>query len=136
MVAYRRFPKLELVVDTATHRTPCGFATVGPVPDVASFCRLLFGTPGRTGMTTILADAEYDSEANHRFARDGCGMPGVIPAKHGRRTTKLSPTAHRRKMKGGSTGGHPAVAVVSLIKRNLDPVAARTAPTCSAEAML
>lgn len=39
--------------------------------DLNSFRRLLFGTLRRVSIDTILADAGYDTESNHRFARDG-----------------------------------------------------------------
>lgn len=141
LVAYSTFPKLEMVVDTATHLILCAFATVGPMVDVCSFRRLLFRTLRRTGVTTILADAGYDSESNHRFARDGCGVLSVIPAKHGRRTDKLPPTGHRRKMKHHLDARYrqrPQVeTVVSMLKRNLGPfVAARTKVTRDADVML
>ena len=101
LVAYRTFPKLELVCDCATHLILCAFATLGPMIDLNSFRRLLFVTLRRVrgGIGTILVDAGYDSESNHRFARDGCGVRSVIPPLHGRPTDKLPATPHRRRMK-------------------------------------
>ena len=44
-------------------------------------------------------DAGYDSELNHRFARDEHGVRTIIPAKHGRPTAKLTSGHYRRLMK-------------------------------------
>ena len=46
----------------------------------------------------LAADAGYDSEANHRFAREECGVRTLIPAKHGRPTDKPARGRYRRLM--------------------------------------
>jgi hypothetical protein len=141
LVAYRTFPKLEAVCDCATHLILCAFATIGPMIDINSFRRLLFGTLRRRRVRTILADAGYDSEPNHRFARDGCGVRSVIPPLHGRPTDKLPSTPHRRRMKlyrDHRYGQRWQIeTVMSMIKRNLGAhVAARSDGARSAELML
>lgn len=47
-------------------------------------------------LTQLAADAGYDSEGNHTFAREEHGIRTIIPAKHGRPTDKL-PTGHYRR---------------------------------------
>ena len=140
-MAYSTFPKLELVGDCATHLVLCAFATLGPMIDLNTFRRLLFGTLRRVSINTILADAGYDSESNHHFARDGCGVRSVIPPRHGRPTDKLPSTAHRRRMKlyrDYRYGQRWQIeTIVSMIKRNLgSAVAARSDRARGAEAML
>ena len=47
----------------------------------------------------MLADAGYDSEANHRYARDERGVRSFMPASIGRPTGKLPNGRHRRRMR-------------------------------------
>ena len=141
LVGYSTFPKLELVCDCATHLVLCAFAALGPMVDLNTFRRLLFCTLRRVSVSIILADAGYDTEANHRFARDGCHVRSVIPALHGRPTEKLPSTEHRRRMKRYRDYRYgqrwQIETVVSMIKRNLGSVvAARSDRTRAAEAML
>ena len=46
----------------------------------------------------MLADAGYDSEGNHAYARDEYGVRTIIPPKHGRPTTKPAAGRYRRLM--------------------------------------
>jgi hypothetical protein len=46
----------------------------------------------------MTADAGYDSEPNHRFARDEHRIRTIIPAKQGRPTTKPATGHYRRLM--------------------------------------
>jgi hypothetical protein len=141
IVGYSTFPKLELVCDCACHLILNAYATIGPMVDLNSFRRLLFGTLRRVSINTILADAGYDSESNHRFARDGCGVRSVIPPLHGRPTTKLPSTTHRRRMKQYRDHRYgqrwQVESVMSMIKRNLGGfVAARSDNSRNTEVML
>src|SRR6266516_2263331 len=140
-VAYSRFPKLELICDCSCHLILCAYATTGPTVDLNSFRYLLFGTLRRVSVGTILADAGYDTESNHRFARDGCGVRSVIPPLLGRPTQKLPSTPHRRRMKLYRDYRYgqrwQAESVMSMIKRNLGGfVAARSAMRRNADVML
>jgi hypothetical protein len=141
MVAYSTFPKLELVCDCASHLILCACAGIGPMVDLNTFRKLLFVTLSRVSVGTILADAGYDTESNHRFARDGCGVRSVIPPLHGRPTDKLPSGPHRRSMKFHRDYRYgqrwQIETVMSMIKRNLGSfVAARTDKARSAETML
>jgi hypothetical protein len=109
--------------------------------DLNSFRRLLFGTLRRVSIQTILADAGYDTESNHRFARDGCGIRSVIPPLHGRPTHKLPAGEHRRRMKKYCDYRYgqrwQVETVMSMIKRNLGSfVAARSDRARTKETML
>ena len=74
LVAYSTYPKLEMICDCSWHLIIGADVVLGPCVDVNTFRKLLFGALGRVSIETILADAGYDSESNHRFARDGCGV--------------------------------------------------------------
>ncbi len=109
--------------------------------DLNTFRRLLFGTLRRVSINTILGDAGYDTESNHRFARDGCRVRSVIPPLHGRPTDKLPPGEHRRRMKKYCDSRYgqrwQVETLMSMIKRNLGSfVAARSDNARSKETML
>jgi hypothetical protein len=55
-------------------------------PLVAEACRVV-------RQSQLAADAGYDTEGKHQFARDEHGIRTIIPAKHGRPTHQL-PTGH------------------------------------------
>jgi len=97
-VVYHRYPKLGVVSDIDHHFIFAYEARRGPKPDVNEFESLVEQALTRIRITTILADAGYDSEGNHSFARDAHGIRSVIPAKHGRPTTKPASGHYRRQM--------------------------------------
>ena len=73
-VAYSRYAKLELVVDTANHLVLTSWPGRGPRPDTDRFVPLLKETVRQVRLAAALADAGYDSEANHQYARDVQGV--------------------------------------------------------------
>ncbi len=83
-VSYRRYPKLGLACDAASHFILAARASQGPQPDFGDFKPLVAAAQARVGLKTILADAGFDSEANHEWARDELGIQSLIPAAHGR----------------------------------------------------
>ena len=97
-MVYHRFPKLGLVWDVETHFILAADTGRGPKPDVADFQSLLAATLARVGLGRIAADAGFDSEANHAFARQECQVRSIIPAKHGRPTHKPASGHYRRLM--------------------------------------
>jgi hypothetical protein len=46
----------------------------------------------------LVADAGYDSEANHRFCRERLGVDSLIPAKKRRSVRVVATTPYRREM--------------------------------------
>lgn len=98
-VVYRRYPKLGLVCDTASHFILAARATQGPQPDFGDFRPLLVKARQRIGLKTIAADAGFDSEANHRFARDELGIQSLIPPAHGKPPQGEPAGRYRRQMK-------------------------------------
>ncbi len=97
----------------------------------------------------VLADAGYDSEANHRHCRDGLGADSLIPAKKRRSARILATTPRRQEMlrRLGAPGlaadraayrqRWKAETVMSVVKRRCgDALSARLEPTQRAQASL
>jgi hypothetical protein len=121
-VVYHRFPKLGVVCDSDDHFILAFRAGRGPRPDVDEFRPLVGEALKVARLTQLAADAGFDSEANHRFARDEHGVRTIIPAKHGRPSAKPPTGRYRRLMK--TRFDRPAYrrrsqveTVISMIKR-------------------
>jgi hypothetical protein len=124
----QRLPKLSLAVHAASHLILAAQASTGTGADHAHFPPLLQQAATRRSLTVVLADAGYDSEANHQLARGKMNIRSLIPATIGPRTTKL-PAGHyrrlmRRRLRSGPDkrlyGQRWQVETVnSMIKRNL-----------------
>jgi hypothetical protein len=97
-MVYHRFPKLDVICDVDSHFILAFDTRRGPKPDVAEFKQLLDDALTRVRLTTILADAGYDSESNHCHAREERQVRTVIPVKLGRPTNKPARGRHRRLM--------------------------------------
>lgn len=98
-VSYSRYAKLEAAFDCATHLMIGVLASRGPRPDTNRFVPLLDATLANVRVDAALADAGYDSEPNHRHARERRGVRSFMPATHGRPTAKLPSGRYRRRMK-------------------------------------
>jgi len=98
-VVYHHYPKLGVVCDTDSHLILGYRAGRGPRPDVDEFRPLVNEAQRRVRLSQLMADAGYDSEPNHCFAREEQQIRSVIPAKHGRPTDKLPTGRYRRLMK-------------------------------------
>jgi hypothetical protein len=98
-VAYSYYAKLEAAFDCTTHLMVGVLVGRGPRPDTDRFVPLLDATLANVPIGSALADAGFDSEANHRYAREDCGVRSFIPATSGRPTTKLPTGKYRRRMK-------------------------------------
>jgi hypothetical protein len=117
-----RYPKLGVVCDTSCHFILSIRVGRGPRPDVDELVPLLSDALRSMLLDCLAADAGYDSEANHRFARERCGVRTLIPAKHGRPTDKPASGRYRRLMQTrfDRSKYHRRVqveAVISMIKR-------------------
>jgi len=95
---YTRFPKLGIVCDVATHLILAIDLSRGPSPDVAQFKNPMTKASQSIMIETIVADAGYDSESNHRYSREELGIRTIIPARHGRPTQKPASGRYRRLM--------------------------------------
>ena len=96
-MVYHRYPKLGVVSDVTNHFILAFHASSGPRPDVGEF-RNLIRQAGRVTLFRIVADAGYDSESNHEFARNELLLKSIIPAKLGRPTQKPAKGRYRRLM--------------------------------------
>ena len=97
-ITYKRYPKLGVVMDVTTHFIIAFETGRGPYPDVGEFKGLIQQAAHRVKLRTVLADAGYDSEANHKFAREEMLLRTIIPPKHGRPTKKPATGRYRRLM--------------------------------------
>jgi len=88
---YRRWPKLSIVCDCRNHLILSAITTRGPSVDVNQFRKTLQPAIDTFNIKHILADAGYDSESNHRYARDECHIESTIPPNHGRPTLTPKP---------------------------------------------
>lgn len=121
-VVYHRYPKLAVVCDVQTHFVFAYRTGRGPKVDVVEFQPLLNEALSRVRLTRVCADAGYDSEPNHRFARDTCRVRSIIPARRGRPTDKPAKGRYRRLMQtrfdDEAYRSRPQVeTVISMIKR-------------------
>jgi hypothetical protein len=98
-VTYSHFAKLESAFDCDSHLMLGVLVSRGPKPDTNRFKPLLAVTLDNASLDTVLADAGYDSEPNHRYAREERGVRSFMPAKHGRPTEKPPTGRYRRRMK-------------------------------------
>lgn len=133
----KRLPKLALAVHAASHLILAAGVSTGTGSDSPHFVPLMLDAAGRMPLEFVLADAGFDSEDNHRLARQELGIRSLIPATIGRPGAK-GPTGHyrrlmRRRFAGGPDKKHygqrwQAETVNSMIKRNLGSACrARTA---------
>ena len=95
----RRMPRLALAVAAASHRILAAKASAGNGSDGPDFDPLLYQSWRRAKVRTVVADAGYDSEANHRIARLDMGVRSIIPAKIGRPSSAAPSGRFRRLMK-------------------------------------
>jgi hypothetical protein len=97
---YTRFPKAGFLSDCQSHMVLAVVPGRGPGPDDLHFREALQAATSRLPITTLLADAGYDSEAAHRLARDVFGVRTIIPPTRGRpmKHAKLPRGRWRRRM--------------------------------------
>jgi hypothetical protein len=137
---YRSYAKLGLAVDCSNHLIVAAEAGAGPRPDTDRFVPLLDQALGRVSITAVLADAGYDSEPNHRHARERRRVRSYMPATAGRPRKDGGPPHGRwRRLMHHTLGDRlgrrrrrygqrwQAETVVSMLKRRLgDAVAGRS----------
>lgn len=142
----RGLPKLSLAVATASHMILAARATTGGGGDQPHFAPLLADALRRANVAIVLADAGYDSEANHHTARVEMKVRSIIPPNSGRPTEKAPSTRYRRLMyqrfkrkadKKRYGQRWQVETVNSMLKRNLgSALRARTAGRRSMELLL
>jgi hypothetical protein len=91
-------PKLSLAVASACHLILAAKVRLGNGSDAPDFDELLYRAWARAQVRVVVADAGYDSEMNHRTARQDMGVRSVIPPGIGRPTNKPPSGRWRRHM--------------------------------------
>jgi hypothetical protein len=94
----RAMPKLAIAVDAGCHLILAAKVRIGNGSDAPDFDDLLFDAWRRANVSVAVADAGYDSEANHRIARHDLGVRSIIALGIGRPTRKLPSGRWRRHM--------------------------------------
>jgi hypothetical protein len=95
---YTRFPKAGILCDCRSHFILAMVPGRGPRPDIQHFRAALDEALGVVRIETLAADAGYDSEGSHLYARGQRGVRTLIPPLAGRPTEKLPAGYWRRKM--------------------------------------
>ncbi|MEK7113600.1 MAG: transposase [Patescibacteria group bacterium] len=96
MTTYTTYPKVGIVVDSDTHLVLSGIPERGPYPDIVHFEKAIIEAEKNIHSKILTADAGYDSEKSHLFARER-NIRTIIPPKVGRQTIKL-PSGKWRKI--------------------------------------
>lgn len=86
---WRYWLKWLLAVDTRLRIILAQKAHQGPVNDCATLRPLLDEVKPSNSIGRVLADAEFDSERNHRHIREQLGAESIIPAKRGKANWKI-----------------------------------------------
>jgi len=94
----KRTPKLAIAVDSGSHLILSAKARIGGGSDAPDFDDLLFDAWRGARVAVVVADAGYDSEANHRIAREDLGVRSIIAIGTGRPTHKPPAGRWRRHM--------------------------------------
>jgi hypothetical protein len=91
--------KLTVACETFSHFLTGATVTLGPANDSPQFRPVLAQAALRVRYDRVLADAAFDSEENHRYAREGLGVRStVIPLNRRGRGRKWPRTRYRRQM--------------------------------------
>lgn len=94
----RAMPKLSVAVASSCHLILAARTRLGNGSDAPDFDGLLVQSRKRGPVKTVVADAGYDSEANHRMAREQMHVRSIIPPGTGRPSSKLPQGRWRRHM--------------------------------------
>lgn len=98
MTTYTRYPKAGIIADCKTHLILSGVPTRGPGPDIVHFQKAIIEAEKNASLHILVADAGYDSEKAHAFAREEHNIRTIIPPLIGRKTSKLPVGRYRRLM--------------------------------------
>lgn len=94
----KRIPKLAVAVDSGCHLILSAKPRIGNGSDAPDFDDLLFDAWRRAAVKVAVADAGYDSEANHCIARHDMGVRSIIAIGIGRPTSRPPSGRWRRHM--------------------------------------
>ena len=137
---WRHWCKWTIVVDVLRRCVLAQAARQGPYNDRATLRPLVSAAHEVTPVGLVLADAEFDSERNHRHIRDVVGADSVIPAKRGKADWKIKGVRaqmRRRFPRKRYSQRAQVESVFSAVKRKLSAKApGRTSETQRTQAML
>jgi hypothetical protein len=74
----KKWPKLTLVAHTSSHLIASSVLSTGPSQDAPLFGPALLRAAWNLDIDRLLADGGYDSEPNHRLAREGLGVRSTV----------------------------------------------------------
>lgn len=94
----RRWPKLTLACHNATHLLIDVVVSDGPSQDAPLFASILRKAQARLPLDCVLADAGYDAEHNHVFAREELGIRSTVIDLNRRGGKRWARTKYRRQM--------------------------------------
>jgi transposase len=77
-LSYKTYPKMSNVVDNDTHLMLSAVIDEGPKVDQVEFKQAVREAHRRCPFKQLIADAAYDSEANHQFIRERLHADSVI----------------------------------------------------------
>jgi hypothetical protein len=137
---WRHWCKWTVVVDVLRRCVLAQAARQGPYNDCATLRPLVSAAHEATPVGLVLADAEFDSERNHRHVREVIGADSVIPAKRGKADWKITGVRarmrHRFPRRRYSQRAQ-VESVFSAVKRKLSAKApGRSSETQRRQAML
>ena len=121
---FRSFPKLGVLCDCTSHVILAAVPDRAPRHDINHFQPLLRQAHGRTVLETVLADAAYDAEWVHQWARRELGVRTIIAPLRGQ-PTERPPTGQYRRLMRETIHLTPygqrcqVETVMSMIKRRL-----------------
>jgi hypothetical protein len=139
---FTRYPKIGLLVEIKSHMILSFVTTRGPGTDSTHFKTILDALPQSITIEHLLADAGYDKEDNHIYAREVLGMKTSIPPTRGTPPKDLPRKYYRRLMAtdfdhGAYKQRWQVETVISMIKRNIGYVIkSKTQPAQNAEMAL
>jgi hypothetical protein len=96
MTTYTRYPKAGIITDCNTHLVLSVVPERGAGPDIKHFRKSVTEAEKNIHLKILTADAGYDGEQSHVFAREK-GIRTIIPPLIGSKTTKL-PSGKWRKV--------------------------------------
>jgi transposase len=94
----RRWPKITAACHNATHLLISVWVSDGPSQDAPLLSSVLPDACSRVSIDRLLADAGYDSESNHVFARKHLGIRSTVINLNRRGGRRWAKTTFRRQM--------------------------------------
>jgi hypothetical protein len=95
----RLWTKLTVACDTKSHFLAGATVTAGPSNDSPQFTPVMTQAALAVAWDRVLADAAFDAEEHHRYAREALGVRStVIPLNRRNRGRKGPKAAYRRQM--------------------------------------